>query len=477
VVSFSSDIEDISRTYDCDDLGFNTVEVWATAVDENGEPMLDAFGEVMQDYCVTKIDIQDNMGVCDDGTGQMVNISGSVQGPNGGALPGVGVELRGSELAPQTTGMDGGFAFQANSHGNYILIPARDGDDADGVTTLDLVLIQKHLLALKEMDSPYTIIAADVDANGKVSAADLFTLRQLILGVNDTFTKTDSWRFVDGNYVFDNPQNPLNESIPSSYIMDNVTQDMTIDFVGVKMGDINHTIALQGGIDLVNRNVEALGLSIDEQSFTAGQILEVPVYADNFDQINGFQLTLGFDANQLAFSDAEAGVLNFSTANLGQTRLEEGKLAVSWSEAHAVTAGTDVLFTLYFEALRDGTIGSALYTSHDIASPEAYNAQLEVIGLEMTIRNNEDMAFELYQNTPNPFSEMTDIRFNLPEAATATVKIMDLTGRTIRAYTGNFAKGMNHIQVSKADLDVTGVLYYQLESEGNTATRKMVVIR
>ena len=37
---------------------------------------------------------------------------------------------------------------------------------------------------------------------------------------------------------------------------------------------------------------------------------------------------------------------------------------------------------------------------------------------------------ELYQNTPNPFSGETKIGFWLPESMTATLKVMDVTGKS-----------------------------------------------
>jgi hypothetical protein len=363
------------------------------------------------------------------------------------------------------------------SYGSYSVIPGKDGDDTEGVTTLDLVLIQKHLLALKEMDSPYAIIAADVDDNGKVSASDLFTLRKLILGINDSFTNTDSWTFIDGSYEFMNPENPFNEEWPQSYSLNNLNEDVVIDFVGIKMGDINNTVAF-GGTDMENRNADALRLSVDEQSFQKGQVIELPVYAENFENINGFQLTLNFNATSIEFADVEAGSLNLGQNNLGLTQLANGHIAVSWSVADAMNLASDeLLFTLYFNALEEGRISNNLSISNDIAAIEAYNNELEVIDLKWEYRNVEVEEFALFQNTPNPFSEETTISFNLPAGGPATLKIQDVTGRILKRISGQFDKGINTIRLKKSDLNANGILYYQLDSEGNTATRKMVVIQ
>ncbi|MBK8627510.1 MAG: hypothetical protein IPN86_18665, partial [Saprospiraceae bacterium] len=62
------------------------------------------------------------------------------------------------------------------------LTAQKDGDDINGVSTLDLVIIQRHILGLQAMNSPYKLIAADANNDGKVTASDLTEIRKLILG-------------------------------------------------------------------------------------------------------------------------------------------------------------------------------------------------------------------------------------------------------------------------------------------------------
>lgn len=468
-ISFSADPDDNTRTYTCDDFGFNTVEIWATAFLPDGT--------ITQDYCVTKIDIQDNFDVCANGPDQMVGISGMVQNVAGGAIAGTSVELEGSELGPQITDESGTYAFQANAHGSYNVQPSKTGNDAEGVTTLDLIHIQKHLLAIKAMDSPYTIIAADVDANGKISAGDLFTLRQLILGVNDSFEKVSSWQFIDGSYEFEDPNNPLKEDYPVMYTLNDVTEDMNIDFVGVKMGDINHTVALNGGQDLMNRS-EALVLNTDEQIFDQGEILEVPVYAKNYNAISGFQLTWQFDAEKVAFSGVKVGALNVTTNHLGLSKLADGYVSMSWNDIQAqnIEEG-EALFTLTFNTLNAGKVSQSVAIGSRVTAKEAYNKDLAVIDLTFETRNAELESFELFQNTPNPFSDNTMISFNMKEAGLASITIYDLNGKVIKEYKGYYEKGMHEINVNKYDLPSTGMLYYQMNTEGFTATKKMILVK
>ena len=82
----------------------------------------------------------------------------------------------------------------------------------------------------------------------------------------------------------------------------------------------------------------------------------------------------------------------------------------------------------------------------------------------------------MLQNQPNPFDAQTTIGFELPEASTAVLTVYDVTGKVIKQINGDFAKGYNEVQLNKAELSATGVLYYRLDATEYTATRKMIVI-
>ena len=90
----------------------------------------------------------------------------------------------------------------------YAIEPKRLDQPKNGVSTLDLVRIQKHLLGKELFDSPYQYIAADANNNEQVSAIDMIEIRKLILGIYLEYPNNDSWRFVDKQYQFADPQSP-----------------------------------------------------------------------------------------------------------------------------------------------------------------------------------------------------------------------------------------------------------------------------
>ena len=456
--SFTADTSDVLRTYDCDDIGLQEVQMWVTALLPDGT--------ITQDYCITHIDFQDNNGVCPANTAGIINVSGSVTTINDEPIAGTELDVQGSELAPQVTNDNGTFAFTVNAERNYVVTPSKDGDDLNGISTLDLVLIQKHILGLKTIDNPYLLLAANINSDDNVSASDILKLRRLILGSTDDLG--DSWLFINKEYQFENPTKPYMENIPKEVAI-NSDNDVNIDFYGIKMGDINNSLEMRSGDNLV--------FATEAVNVPEGEI-EVPVYAENFNEINGFQYSIKFNNSVLNFENIESGALNVNNSNIGVRYINKGILTMSWNNANGQTVSPDeALFTLKFKANKADKLQNLLSLTSDVTRKEAYNADLEVMKVELKYRNAEADEFVLYQNSPNPFSVYTDINFNLPENSNATLSIYDLTGKVIKVIKGQYDKGMNTIRIKKSDLNVSGVLYYRLETEGFTATRKMVIIK
>lgn len=454
--SWSSDPKDVKRVFDCDDKGIQTVQMWVNALLPDGT--------YTQDYCVTKIDFQDNNKACPQTTGNLVKLDGSISTINNLPINNVEVTLQGSELAPQTTKTDGKFEFNANKGTEYEIVPSKDGDDLNGISTLDLVLIQKHILGIKPITNPYLLLAANVNNDTKVSASDILGLRKLILGETSDLGK--SWKFLPKNYVFANAENPF-ETVRANF---KAEMDRTMDFYGVKIGDINLSY-------IESRTSENLVFNIDAAKVVEGEV-EVPVYAENINSVEGFQFTMAFDNTSLTFNDIETvGLKSFNSTNMGLSKVDNGTINISWNKAgNEIINSEEPLFILKFKVNKASDIQNVISFNSSVLKSEAYNSDLEVMGVELNFRL-ADNEFVLYQNTPNPFSEYTDINFVLPENTTGTLKINDLSGKVVMVKEGNFVKGLNTIRINKSDLKASGVLYYRLETEGNTATRKMILIK
>ncbi|MBK9338245.1 MAG: hypothetical protein IPM98_17515 [Lewinellaceae bacterium] len=170
-------------------------------------------------------------------------IGGNIQTHWGAPMPNVLVELSGGATASTRTDAAGNYTFANLAPGlNYTVAPMRDTNDLNGVTTFDLTLINKYVLGLEPLDSPWKIIAADANGSKSVTTIDIVEGRKVILGLNPQFPAVPSWHFLPANTVFPNPANPFSGGLPTGALQyNNLQQNVTdANFKGVKVGDVNN---------------------------------------------------------------------------------------------------------------------------------------------------------------------------------------------------------------------------------------------
>ena len=338
----------------------------------------------------------------------------------------------------------------------------------NGVSTYDLVLLRKHVLGTQVIDNPYNLIAADVNKSGSITTFDMVELRKVILQVVPTFEHNDSWRFVDANYQF-TTEDALTENFSEVYSINNLGGSMAIDFVAIKVGDLNGTAtpnSLVGGESRTTAGT--LTLNTTDRLVTAGETVTVAFTADMANAA-GYQFTLDF--NGLQMTDLVEGAAK--AANFNTNLAERGILTTSFDGE-----ATGDLFAVSFLATTTGQLSELMSINSEYTAAEAYTTAGEVLDVALNFNANEAVSanFELSQNTPNPFTGETMIRFNLPQAGNATLTVMDVQGKVLLQNSGDFVKGANQISINSKQLSTTGVLYYQLESADNVATKKMIIL-
>ncbi|MBK8721159.1 MAG: T9SS type A sorting domain-containing protein [Saprospiraceae bacterium] len=453
----------LAQTFTCDDLGAQIVALWVGDDDGNW------------DYCETFIWIQNNMGApCN--TSNTAAITGTIKNESGEDIESVNVKLMSANIS-NLTGPNGNFNFMNLATGkNYMVTPVKDMNPTNGVSTNDLVLMNKHILGVEFLNSPYKMIAADINKDGKVSTADMVELRKLILGVNSDFISNKSWRFIDANYQFPNPTNPFVELFPEEKEVKNLSTISNANFVGLKVGDVSgnaKTNSLLGADDRSGNGTFTVATT--DKQFTNGEVFDVVMTANQMKQIQGLQYTIDFDRSKLEFVDIKAGDLDrMDINNFGLTMVDNGIITSSWNENNPKEDAT--LVTLTFKAKSNGQLSKALNISSKYTVAEAYSVNGDQLDIALSFNGKVNNGFELYQNQPNPFQGSTLIGFNLPSASTATLTIYDMAGKVLKVVKGNYTKGYNEINISGAELNNTGVMYYQLDTPTATATKKMIVL-
>jgi hypothetical protein len=172
-----------------------------------------------------------------------VSVSGRLANPEGFPLSGFAVLATGTENKVAYTDADGNYILSLQTGGSYEIKPLDcSAQPLNGVSTYDMVLISKHHEGIELLNSPYKIIAADLDHSNSITAEDDSLVRHLILGIIQEFP-VSNFRFVPASHTFPDPFNPF--PFPESQVLNNLQSDVTnVDFIGVKKGDVNATAVL-----------------------------------------------------------------------------------------------------------------------------------------------------------------------------------------------------------------------------------------
>ncbi|MBK6905128.1 MAG: hypothetical protein IPH04_20580 [Saprospirales bacterium] len=225
IISFSPNPADTIIKVDCSTPAGLVIEMWV--IDEAGNA----------DFCQTIILIQDNMNAC---PGVPV-VAGTVTTEEGLGISEVWMKLNGIADPPTFTDLAGAFSFfDLETGSDYTMTAEKDLDPLNGVTTFDMVLIARHILGTQLLDSPYKIIAADVNRSNSVSTLDLVELRKVILLYENSFPNNTSWRFIDAAHVFPDPFHPFQAPFPEAIHYNDLIAGLPPpSFIAVKTGDVN----------------------------------------------------------------------------------------------------------------------------------------------------------------------------------------------------------------------------------------------
>ncbi len=450
-------------------------------------------------YCSVNVVVQDNLNACAAVPG-VATLSGGIKNEMGDAVDNVTVNasINGVLLNPITTGTSGNFAFSNLSASQKISTYAfRDDNVQNGVTTYDIALLSRHILDIQTLNSPYKIIAADVNKDGEVSALDMLIMRRLVLHLIPSFPNNTAWRFVDKNYVFIDPTNPFGEDFPEVVSSNIVKGVNTANFIGIKVGDVNNSAVANSGFNSVTaRGVQTLmTLTTSDKFLNAGETTDIVLHADNF-SVNGFQFTLNTskDLEVIAVSKAQSET-NVRTSNNSQLSTLNSQLldisdnnfgvfpnavTLSW-DGKSTNAATD-LVRITVRAKNKVQLSNVLSLSSNLTAIEAFDANGRTGNIVLNFLKStpcKDIAcnvstFKLYQNAPNPFDSETSIGFDLPNDEPVKLTIANAQGQIVKVIEKMGTRGYNNISINKSDLLSTGIYFYRVDAGFNSKTLLMI---
>ena len=458
-------------TLDCSNLGANLVQVWAR--DQHGNTS----------NCAVGISLNDSAFVCTDlprvcartywDTTQVIDeVETTITWENP-------VNTVRTYVLPHAA--DGCNTLDSFPPYPFAVTERSFSDPLNGVTTFDLLLISRHILAIEALDAPWKIIAADANSSGSVTTNDVVQLRRLILGIIPNLPEGKSWRFFTDNCQF--PPNPFDvTNCSTGYDFDPMpfwAYPGEIRFYGLKTGDVNNS-AIANSAQAAAAYRSSVLLEIPDRTLQAGEIADIPVSISQAGNWSGFQGSLPFDPQGVEIQDVRVGEsLNPQEFAFAQPRA--GELRMSWFDVQPrVLLPGGNLLRMRVKALKTMQLSEMLaigeQSSAQGLASEIYTAEGDIQQLQWTFSHAEKdlRADQVFDPQPNPTSAGVRIPVRLESAEMVRVTIGNLEGKQLYSNEWPFSEGAQLLDVPASAFPESGVYTWQVQLNGKVYRGKVV---
>lgn len=414
-------------------------------------------------------------------------LNGQLKNPAGNGVPNATIDFFGGSLPGEfAAGSDGNYnKYLTGGPGyNYILRPRKNNDvnRTNGVSTLDVALIQNHILNANVFTSPYEWIAADVTNNGFISSFDIINIKRFILGLDNAFAGNRLWVFVDSSVDNYNPLFPL--QYKDSIVFNNLANNqINKNFIAVKLGDINFDWN-SNVLRPAQPNTVPVTFYYQDVETNGNADIRIPIQVKSFRNILGMQFTINFNSTVLQFKAIENNKLNFQYAT---NHAVDGKIPFIWNDNSNKLASLnddEVLMEMVFTPKAAFT-EEDIAVSSDITQAEAwdgtYHKHVVIKGMGK-IRQMQPPIYsfteENWNVTPNPTKGLVQLHVQLLQDKNVNIRLADEAGRIVLSQTNHLQKGINNITINLARNSrlASGVYYITISSlEGSTVKRIVLV--
>lgn len=452
--SFSEDVNETSWTIDCEDIENGAIQ-WLPlnmyVTDEDGN----------QDFCRVQIVIQDNNDICGDQFPDGI-IKGNLRTIAGDRINGVEIEYKDVQetyIDTTSTNETGKYTTAATfDNVPYYVTPRKMDELTNGVTSLDLVLIQRHVLGFAEFSDPIQIIASDMNGSNTVSSADIVLLRKVVLGIKSELPNGDMpWRFIPEGWTFMDTLSPwgYDQDIYLEPLEDTI---QNVNFTAIKLGDVNESYESANGNLAADTRNDAFIL-ISEYS-TEYSELTLSLFTESTILADASQLALEYDARAMypkQVFDQSGAVINEDLYHIsdGMITLVSAHIVATEIEAN------QALYTITFELVEDrGNYEFELsdnYKSVIYEGEYPYTLTLESKLLSDLSDIEPNDRFTLLSNP----SSQCIILNELLDDGNLTITVIDATGRVV--HTSKTSNSDSMIEIDQQMFTSNGIYYITLE--------------
>lgn len=331
-----------------------------------------------------------------------------------------------SLLYQTTTDAMGHFSFNNISVMGAKKIEFEPNVDVEAtITTADALAVMLHYVH-ETMLTGSRLMAADVNGSLTVNGTDALLIQKRYVNQIETFPMGDVYYNLYDTVVYNNVSTDLNITV-------------------LCYGDVNGSYqALRNGITLQTEG---------QMLVSSDQVIEIPVRVKT-------SLEAGAISLKLAYPEEYLSIEGVTLPNGEEAMLYDnnGLLTISWySLAPMYLSDDEALLTLVvrtkdFDSMEESIV-FGLDTRSELADGNAIvlnNVELvmpEMVTLgTLSLNEKNDMALSVY---PNPMSDHSVIRYNLPAEGRVSFVVYDLLGNTIRAIeVGRQYAGQHEIELT-----------------------------
>lgn len=380
----------------------------------------------------------------------------------------------------QVTGPNGAFEILSNApclaNGLY---PKRNNEPLNGVSTFDLVLINRHILGLEALNSPYKMIAADANNSRSITTFDIVALRKLILGIDTALIGVDSWRFVPANYVFPDPLNPFAAVFPEGVPIAPAAQPQTVNFIGLKVGDVNGNAVPDLHGPAGTRFEEDWPLHATDRFFAPGETVRA-VFSADWGAVAGTQFAIGFDSDLLTLTGLEPlapGVTpeQFAARPGGRscfTACFENIGLMHTARPRPAAGARTALFAATFRARSAGQLRDALRLGTAPTPAAAFRTDGTALRPVLVWENTTPGGAPALVAAPNPCGAAgLWLRQTDGHGTTGTVRLYDAAGKLLHQQPWNGES----LHLPATTFPANGLYWYEVEAGGVRRNGKVVV--
>lgn len=376
---------------------------------------------------------QQTMGLLTEKINQLLAVRCDIRDIFNAPIPDVSLQVDAPSF-DTTMAVSGTYSLSNVAHlrnANYRLKPVKTDNPLNGISTLDLALISKHILGLEVFKCPWQLLAADINCNGSISTFDVVTGRKLILGILDTLP-CGSWRFSSAG--------------------DTASKGNCVAFQGVKVGDVNAgpNCPVAEPIPADDRNRTVFSLYVEDQPLKKGVAYRIPLNAGGEGGLSAFQfrLQLAPQAAQLDRLEGAGYLTDFSGDMYhGGGRANDGLTSVVWYAGEAVSAKAhQPLLWLNLTATEDVALREVLRVVPLGLNPEWYdeNGDAHPIELQWYTTNQRLAGVSI---APNPNAGVFWLGFSAEKEETTTIQVFDLQGKMVFEQPYSAHSGHNSFEI------------------------------